>query len=171
MIYIFPTLWYIHCARNFSTLHNYAHTTVVLHFSTLCWKYFSTFCPSVLFGCLWWVLGHGLRMHTKYITSCVRPQVWQHLWANCLSKCRLCLLIAWWRIILLPCCLPAHMLNSSQQSGFSGRSRGVSTVSTETPFGTPKLCLLSGSCWIRVAGTPKGLVHTITLYVGRVRDT
>ena len=44
----------------------------------------------------------------KYIMSCVRPRVCQHLWANRLSKRGRCLLIAWWRIVLLPCCLPAH---------------------------------------------------------------
>ena len=50
------------------------------------------------------VLGHALRMRTKYITSCTRPPVWRHLQVNRSSERGLCLLIAWWRTFLLPCC-------------------------------------------------------------------
>ena len=40
------------------------------------------------------VLGHALRMHSKYITSCIRPPVWWHLRVNRSSERGLCLLIA-----------------------------------------------------------------------------
>ena len=40
------------------------------------------------------VLGHALRMRTKYIMSCTRPPVWRHLRVNRSSERGLCLLIA-----------------------------------------------------------------------------
>ena len=40
------------------------------------------------------VLGHTLRMRTKYITSYTRPPVWRHLRVNRSSERGLCLLIA-----------------------------------------------------------------------------
>ena len=99
-------------------------------------------------------------MHTKYITSCSRPPVWQHLRANCSTKCGLCLLITWWRIVLLPSCLqPTSRLRTTTQYAFTP------AISLHQPFNLPHQPGLCAQSLARETGQPPSISNSCRLHL------